>query len=78
MSWGIEYHLGEAKRIAKGTPLPLYFTDEAEHDWRFLAKLVSKNLKGGKQVLLKAADTPGRHKTAIRMSRLRLAARSFF
>jgi hypothetical protein len=56
MSWAIEHHLSEAKRIAKGIPLPLYFTDETENDGLFWAKLVSKNLKGGKQILLQAAD----------------------
>ena len=56
MSWAIEHHLSEAKRIAKGIHLPLYFTDETENNWLFWAKLVSKNLKGGKQVLLQAAD----------------------
>lgn len=56
MSWAIEHHLSEAKRIAKGIHLPLYFTDETTNDWLFLAKLVSKNLKGGKEVLLQAAD----------------------
>jgi hypothetical protein len=56
MSWAIGYHLSEAKRIAKGIHLPLYFTNETENDWLFLAKLVSKNLKGGKEVLWQAAD----------------------
>jgi hypothetical protein len=60
LSRTIEYHLSEAKRIAAGIPLPLYFTDETEKDWRFLAKLVSKNLKGGEQVLLQAADDNNR------------------
>jgi hypothetical protein len=56
ISWAIEHALGEARRIAKGNFIGLWYTPEAENDWRFLAKLVSKNLKAGKDYLLQAAE----------------------
>jgi hypothetical protein len=59
--WVIEHALSEAKRIAKGKEfVPLWFTPEAENDWRFLAKVVSKNLKAGKAYLLQAAENNDR------------------